>query len=278
MTSSSPPSVSDHYTRSDLAGAIFAGLQTSGKNPASPSPADLTPIDQFHIGGRDSTLAMLKLAQLQPGMEVLDIGGGIGGAARTLALETGAHVTVLDLTEDFIRVGALLTERTGLADRVSFRHGDATQMPFPDASFDAVWTQHSSMNIADKESLYREAWRVLRHGGRLALHEIMAGPQQPVPFPQPWASHPAISDLRAPADIRDLLQRTGFRELAWHDITADARAWWRGRVEAAAAQPGPPPLGIHLLLGPAAPTIVGNLMRSLDEDRVAVIQAVFERP
>ncbi len=282
-TEATDPSVSDHYTRPDLADAIWAGLRATGKDLAALTPADLSPIDQFHIGGREATQALLKLAQLKTGLDVLDIGGGLGGAARTLALEAGARVTVLDLTEEFVRVGRLLTERTGLAGQVSFRHGIATQMPFPYTSFDAVWTQHSSMNIADKEALYREAYRVLRPGGKLALHEIMAGPQQPVPFPQPWASHPGISYLRPPADIRDLLARTGFRELAWNDVTPAARAWWQARVEAAAAaqaagQPAPPPLGIHLLLGPAAPTIVGNLRRGLDEARVAVIQAVFERP
>jgi ubiquinone/menaquinone biosynthesis C-methylase UbiE len=270
-------SASDHYQRTDLAGAILAGLRAAGKDPAALAPTDLAPVDQFHIGARDATLALLGLAQLPAGLEVLDVGGGLGGAARTLATETGARVTVLDLTPEYVRTGALLTERTGLASQVRFRQGDATQMPFPDGSFDAVWTQHSSMNIADKEALYREAYRVLRPGGKLALHEIMAGPQPQPYFPEPWATDPAHSHLRPPAEVRALLQRAGFRELAWKDLTAEARAWWRRRMEAAAAHKAPPPLGIHLLLGPAAPTIMGNLMRSLDEDRVSVIQGVFER-
>jgi SAM-dependent methyltransferase len=271
------PSVSGHYARPALAEAVWAGLRALGKDPAALDPADLAPIDQFHIGARDATRALLHLAELRPGQSVVDLGGGLGGSARTLALEAGVRVTVLDLTEDFIRLGTELTARTGLADRVSFRHGDATQLPFPAASFDAVWTQHSSMNVADKAALYREAARVLRPGGKLALHEIMAGAQSPVHFPVPWASTPELSFISPPAEVRALLRQAGFRELAWHDVTAEAREWWRKRRTAASQGP-PPPLGLHLLLGPAAPAMVGNLMRNLDEDRVTVIQAVLEAP
>jgi ubiquinone/menaquinone biosynthesis C-methylase UbiE len=62
-------------------------------------------------------------------------------------------VTVLDLTQEYCRVGELLTARTGLSDCVSFQQGSALDMPFPAAHFDVVWTQHSSMNIADKARL-----------------------------------------------------------------------------------------------------------------------------
>jgi ubiquinone/menaquinone biosynthesis C-methylase UbiE len=92
-------------------------------------------------------------------------------------------VTVLDLTQEYCRVGELLIARTGLSDWVSFQQGSALDMPFPDARFDVVWTQHSSMNIADKARLYAEVRRVLRPAGRLAFHEIMAGPVQPIHFP-----------------------------------------------------------------------------------------------
>ncbi len=272
-----PPSISDHYTRPNLTEAIFAGLQAEGKDLAALTAGDLAGVDQFHIGGREGTLVLLELAQLRPGLEVLDVGGGLGGPARTLAQAADARVTVLDLTEDFVRIGALLTERTGLSERVSFRHGDATQLPFPDASFDVVWTQHSTMNIADKESLYREAHRVLRPGGKLVMHEIMAGTAQPVYFPVPWASHPAISFLRAPGDVLDLLERTGFKQQVWHDITAESRDWWRARMDEAAARSAPPPLSVHLLLGPDAPARLANLTRNLDEERVSVIQAVLEK-
>jgi ubiquinone/menaquinone biosynthesis C-methylase UbiE len=159
--------LNQHYGRGDLGAAIVAALGAAGKDPNTLTPDDLAPVDQFHIRGQEATLELVRLAELEPGAHVLDVGGGLGGPARTLAVTVGCRVTVLDLTEEYCRVGADLTQRAGLADRVSFRHGDALALPFEAGSFDAVWTQHSSMNIADKEALYREAHRVLRPGGRI---------------------------------------------------------------------------------------------------------------
>ncbi len=269
--------VDAHYSPDDLGGRILSALRAAGKDPATLAPDDLTPFDQFHTGGRDATLALGRLVGIQPGTDVLDIGGGLGGPARTLASAFDCKVTVLDLTESFCRVGEDLTRRVGLADRVRFRHGDALAMPFADGSFDAVWTQHSSMNIPDKIVLYAEAHRVLRPGGRLALHEIMAGPVQPVHFPVPWARDPAISFLRPADEVRAALAAAGFVEAAWLDMNESAMAWYR-RMAAPPADPDRPPLGLHLLLGADLPAMGRNLARNLEEGRITVVQAVFDRP
>ena len=87
-------------------------------------------------------------------MHVLDVGGGLGGPARTLAIEFGCRVTVIDLTESYVEAGQRITSMLGLDDRVTFRVGDALALPFDDGAFDAVWTQNSGMNIADKAGLY----------------------------------------------------------------------------------------------------------------------------
>lgn len=266
-----------HYDRDGLGDAILDALRADGKDIERLTVSDLAPVDQFHIGGRDTTLELLQLAGLRPGMRVLDVGGGLGGPARTLATEGGCVVTVLDLTETYCRVGAMLTERTGLHDRVTFHHGDALDLPFPDASFDVVWTQHSSMNIADRERLYAGFHRVLRPGGRFALHEIVAGPNQPLHFPVPWARDPSLSFLRPAAELRRLVTDAGFHELAWVDLTNPSAAWWRERLAGTATHAAPPPLGLHLLLGADAPLMGRNTLRNLDEGRIEVVQAVFER-
>ena len=269
-------SLNAHYTRADLADALLNGLRAAGKDLDTLTPLDLAPADQFHTGGWDATLDLARMAELGPGMRVLDVGGGIGGPARTLAAEFGCTVTVLDLTEEFCRVGERLTAMTGLADRVTFRHGSALDMPYDDESFDVVWTQHSSMNIEDKERLYGGARRVLRPGGRLALHEVMAGPVQPIHFPAPWASDLSISFLRPPDEIRSLLSELGFREVAWVDVTDRALEFMR-RLRAA-TQPGaaPPALGLHLIM-PNTAERFANQTRNVEEDRVRIIEAVFER-
>jgi ubiquinone/menaquinone biosynthesis C-methylase UbiE len=267
--------INHHYGREDLGTTILAALQAAGKNPQQLTPDDLAPVDQFHTAGKQATLELMHLAAIQAGMEVLDVGGGLGGAARLLAAEQKCKVTVLDLTQEYCQVGEMLTARTGLSDRVSFQQGSALDMPFPKATFDVVWTQHSSMNIADKARLYTEVQRVLRPGGRLAFHEIMAGPLQPIHFPVPWAHEPAISFLRPPEEVRALLIEIGFKEVSWVDATAMSIKWFQQR---SVPQGGTTPqLGLHILLGPEFGEMFGNQVRNLQEHRIAVIQAVFER-
>jgi ubiquinone/menaquinone biosynthesis C-methylase UbiE len=271
--------INAHYGRPGLGDLILDGLRAAGKDPDRLSPEDLAPVDQFHIRGKEATLELAGLAGLRAGQQVLDVGGGLGGPARTIAAEMGCQVTVLDLTEEYCQVGAMLTARTGLQDRVRFQHGSALEMPFADSSFDAVWTQHSSMNIAAKERLYAEIHRVLRPGGRLAMHEIMAGPVQPIHFPVPWAPEAAISFLQAPEEIRSLLKRTGLAEIAWVEVSGPSLEWFRERVAplSAAGTAALPPLGLHLLLGPIFGPAFQNQVRNLAEQRIAVLEAVLER-
>lgn len=207
------------YSSGTLEHNILAALQQMGKDRDGLSVMDLAPIDQFHFGGRAATLDLARLAGCQPEMTVLNVGGGLGGAARTLASEFGCRVTVLDLTEEFCRVGEMLTQTVGLSDRVTFRRGDALDMPFDAASFDAVWTQHSTMNIEDKERLFREIHRVLRPGGVYALNEVMAGPVQPPTYPTPWAREPAVSFLLRPEEFQRHIATLGFRQIVWLDTT-----------------------------------------------------------
>ncbi|MCA1725141.1 MAG: methyltransferase domain-containing protein [Thermomicrobia bacterium] len=270
-------SVSAHYTDGDLGEKILGALRATGKDPDALTMDDLTPVDQFHLGGKPATLALIERAGLRPGMRVLDVGGGLGGPARTLATAANCTVTVLDLSAEFCQVGRMLTARVGMSDRVTFQHGSALAMPFADGEFDAVWTQHATMNIADKGRLYAEISRVLRPGGRLAMHDAMAGPVQPIYFPVPWARDPTISFLCSSAAVRALLVGIGFREIEWVDEREKIVAILRRQVSILALN-GPPPLGMQLLIGTQFPEILGNVARNLEEDRLTIIQAVFERP
>jgi hypothetical protein len=133
------------------------------------------------------------------------------------------------------------------------------------------------MNIADKERLYEEIQRVLRPGGgRLALHNMLAGPASPIHFPVPWARDPALSHLRTPQEVRALLKDTGFEGLAWIDETAPTLRWHQ--EERLAATPGgPPPLDSHLVFGDDFGEMFRSQVLTPSENRIPVIQAVFER-
>jgi SAM-dependent methyltransferase len=208
---------------------------------------------------------------------VLDVGGGLGGAARTLAVMTGCQVTVLDLTPEFCQAGEELTRRTGLSEQVRFEVGDALALPFPDRAFDLVWTQHSSMNIPDKPRLYAEIHRVIRPGGRLALHEIAAGPGGPVTFPMPWAPRAELSFLLPEPELRARIREAGLRERLWQDLTGPSLAWVESRLATGAGgADAPPPLGLQVLLGPEIGSAFANLRDGLAQQRLRVVEAVFD--
>lgn len=270
-------SINQHYVSSDLDQAVSVALAALGKDGLVLTLDDLAPIDQFHTGGKDATHELARRAGIGAEARVLDVGGGLGGAARVLASEFGCQVTVLDLTEEYCWVGRNLTERMELSDHVTFQHGNALDMPFEDSAFDVVWTQHSSMNVSDKERLYAQIHRVLRPGGRFAMHEILAGLVEPIHLPVFWAREASISFLRPPNAVRALLTETGFRELDWVDTTDWSLAWLQARLAAVPAKPvTPSPLGLHLLLGPDVSVMFRNHVLNLQENRISIIQGVFE--
>jgi SAM-dependent methyltransferase len=185
------------------------------------------------------------------------------------------RVTGIDMTAAMLAKARAAAAEMG-ADNVEFVEAEAEQLPFADASFDAAWIQHASMNIEAKEDLVREIRRILRPRGRLALHEIFAGAAQPIHFPVPWAGDPSLSFLEEQHVMRDLFRRVGFRELEWRDVSAAALAWGRARTQAI-LEPGRRPLGIHLLLGREAPTIAQTMVRNFEEGRLSAAYGVFER-
>ena len=263
--------VEAYWARKGLAEAILAALAARGTDLDALTPDVLAPVDQFHGGGKPVTERLARLAGARPGLQVLDVGGGFGGPARTLAAEFGCLVTGVDLTASYVRAAEVLTARMGLDDRVSHQVGNALALPFPGASFDLVWTQNSGMNIADKEGLYAGFHRVLRPGGRLALQEPMAGPVAPLLYPVMWARDPTTSFLRTPAEMRTVIEGAGFRLRVWDDVTAETA----GPATATAI----PAHSIQrLVMGDAIDEIIRVGHRNRDEGRLVSIQAVFERP
>ena len=270
MSASDAQATNAYWGRSDLERAIDAALAGAGRNLDALTIDNLAPADQFHGGGKASTDRLAHLARLKPGMQVLDVGGGLGGPARTLAVEHGCFVTVVDLTESYVQTGRSLTTRLGLADRVRHRIGDALALDMGGETFDVVWTQNSGMNIAAKEVLYPGFARLLPRGGLLVIQEPMAGPTQPPIFPLMWARDATTSFLRSPAEMRPLIEAARFRALAWEDVTDELAGPSTGA--------GVPAHSIaRIVMGDAIDDITRAGQRNRDEGRVVMIQAVFER-
>jgi len=259
-----------HYARPSRVDAVLAVVDAT--NPAGRlRTVDLAALDQFHAGGLAATRQLAALAGIGSGQHVLDVGSGIGGPARFLAETYGCSVTGIDLAADYCRLAEALTARVGLEGKATFRSADALDLPFADDTFDAVWTQHAAMNIADRPRLYREMYRVLRPGGVVALYDAVAGNGAPL-FPVPWARDSSTSFLLSPDALRTVLERVGFTVIAWCDVTEDAKRWFASRSRGAL-----PGLGLHLLMGSEFPAMAANFARSVREGRVGLLMAVARK-
>jgi SAM-dependent methyltransferase len=259
-----------YWERRDLKSAVEEALDASGVDPATLTVDDLAPLDQFHAGGMVLTRGLADLAELKPGMRVLDVGGGLGGPARTLAVDYGCEVTLVDLAESFVRAASLLTALLGLKATVVHVAANALDLPFEADTFDVVWTQNSGMNVADKWRLHEGFHRLLRPGGRLATQEPMAGPVQPLIYPVMWATDASTSFLLTPDEMRSIIESAGFRLLAWEYTRAvKSQAGAEPRFSFQRVQP--------LVMGEAIEAIRASSRRNNAEGRVVTVQAVFER-
>lgn len=269
-------SLSAHYNQGDLISRMLAALADDGISLEHLTPELLAPVDQFHTRGRAATLELSEMGSLASTDRVLDVGGGIGGAARTLASNIGCRVHVVDLMEEYCRVGTELTHLTGLESRVTFEQGDARALTtIADGAFDVVWTQHSSMNVRERASMYAEFWRVLRPGGRFVMHEICAGGVRPLRLPVPWATLAQDSHLLSVADTAAAIRDAGFERRVWRETAEQSLTWFRRQAALARARDGEPSLGLHVLLGAKVFDAISNLVTNLADGRVTVVQGLY---
>lgn len=256
-----------------LADRIAAGLRRAGKDLDALTTADLATVDEFHIRGRKATLELAERMRLSADARVLDIGSGLGGPARTLSEAYGCHVSGIDLTQAFCEAAAVLSDWVGLGERVAFRQGDATDLPFADDRFDAAMTIHVAMNIPAKDKMYAEARRVVKPGGIFAVYDVLQGEAGDVLFPVPWAREPSISHLATPEEMESLLADAGFEILDVQDSTEDSQHWFEAMM-ARMAEAGPPPVSFQAFLGGDFPEMARNQVRNLNDRRIRTVSYI----
>ncbi|ORW33823.1 SAM-dependent methyltransferase [Mycobacterium paraense] len=261
--------ISDQYSTGLSRNNIERALVAAGKDLDRLAPADLGLLEDFHTMGRIATAQLVDLAGITAESEVLDAGSGVGGTARYVADRYGARVTAVDLTDEYCDTNRWLNRLVDLDAQIEVRQADVTELPFADATFDVVLSQHVQMNVADKARLYGEAHRVLKKGGRLALWDITIGDGE-LEYPLPWADDPTRSHLVTPAELRAAVESAGFTVVAWNDLTDPAAAL----MQAVLAQPANP-LGLHAFVTDFARK-ADNLTQALADGRVRAIQAVSE--
>ena len=268
--------VSAHYTADGaLADKIASGLRENGLEPSELNAADLESIDEFHFRGRAATLELLAEMKLAATSNVLDVGSGLGGVARTIADTAGCRVTGIDLTKEFCDAATAISRWVNLDDKTEFQQGDATNLPFSDNQFDRAITVHVAMNIPQKNRMYEEARRVLKPGGIFAVYDILQGEGGEMLYPAPWAGEPSISHLASPNEMERLLKNAGFKIVKAKDSTLASLEWLEART-AGSGSPGPLPVTTQILFGETFRTMVKNQLIALRERRMLTHSYICE--
>jgi len=278
---SSHASLTDHYDAPAHAGSasllarLESAFRAAGCDPVRLSLDEVAGIDQLHLGGRRASRHLAALGGLASGERVLDMGCGTGGASRLLAAELGCETLGVDITPAFVTAAEWLSRATGLAERTRFLCADAARTPLPDRRFEAVWCQHALMNMPDTAAVLAEWHRLLVPGGRLLLHEVVAGDnREPLALPVPWASTPAASHLQTRQALEARLAEAGFVPETLEDVTESALAWRQkhsrreggGEVPAGPVLPGP-----GLIFGERFTEMGRNLRDNLAAGKVRIL-------
>lgn len=266
-----PNEVAQHYQSGHLLQRIADGCTALGLNPPMP-PDALAPVDEFHIGGRQATEPFVAALQVSTGDRVVDLGCGLGGPARYVAQATGASVTGIDLTPEFVETGRVLTEWTGLADRVDLVQGSVLDLPFEANTMDAAYMIHVGMNISDKIGIAQEAARVLKPSGIFAIYDVMQVSEGQMDYPAPWAADASQSALASPETYEAALKSAGFDVTGRIDRTAFAKQFFSDLAAAQNNADGPPALGLNLIMGDNTALKVQHMVKNIQAGLIAPIE------
>lgn len=269
--------VAGHYEHGQLLAAIRDGVEAIGKTSSTVTVDDLGPVDEFHIGGRKASEEFVDQLKLTATDHTLDVGCGLGGTGRFVADRYGCRVTGIDLTPEFVEAGRVLCDWVEMADRIELHQGDALDMPFRDAKFDAAVMLHVGMNIPDKKGLCAQVARVLKPGGRFGIYDITRTGDGALTYPVPWAST-ADTDALAPADTyREALESAGFEITATRNRHAFAVNFFNEANRKMAKAGGPPSLGIHVHMGGEAPAKIRHMVKNLESGCIAPVEFIARK-
>lgn len=263
-----PLKPNEYWDSPGLAEKIFDRLKALHGSLAGLDIDKLAPFDQFHGGGKEMTMALARAANLESGMRVLDIGGGLGGPARTLATAFGCFVTVLDPTPSYLEAGQSLTELLRLQTRVVHLQGDIENLPKFASAFDRVWTQNAGMNVAWKEGFYKKVHDLLTSQGILAIQEPTSGPVRPPIFPLMWAPDASTNFIVPPENLLKSIEQAGFKKCSWGAIGSSMQPSKAGKLENSVQ---------GLIMGNKLEAIIAAGERNKAEQRVLLYQGIFER-
>lgn len=180
---------------------------------------ELTGVKIIHPGGFAISEAMIDFAGAQKDGDWLDTSCGSGESLAHLAESYPAHLTGLDISSTHVAAARDRLARLGRSAQVAL--GDATALPFPDASFDLVYSECTA-SLFDKGACLPEWRRVLRPGGTVAIHDIYWA-EPPEATLREAERHRLGGDPLTREEWIEALTRAGFTEVAVEDRSDDLR-------------------------------------------------------
>ena len=269
--------VSDHYRHGELLQAIQTALASLGKTMDCLTIEDLAPVDEFHIGGRIATEHLLDQLNISAQDRLLDVGCGLGGAARFVADRFDNLVSGIDLTPEYIATGKTLCEWVNLHNKVTLHQASALSMPFQNESFDGGYMLHVGMNIEAKEQLFREICRVLRADAYFGVYDVMRIEPGELAYPVPWANDSSISKLATPEQYQQALLGAGFEVTTVNNRHEFALNYFTRLREKTAARGDPPALGLHTLMQASTPVKIGNMFDNISAGYIAPVEIIAHK-
>ena len=217
----SPADVADHYDELDRAYRdiwgehVHHGYWATGRE--TPEQAAEALID-----------LVAERLELAAGMDLCDIGCGYGATAEYLAERYGASVSGFTISSQQARRAAGRSPRQG---SLLIRHRDWLDNGVPDSSFDRAYAIESSEHMPDKAAFFREAWRTLRPGGKLAVCAWLAGPApkrwEVRHLLEPICREGRLAGMGSRVDYERLALQAGFSPVSYSDLSSKVRRTWR---------------------------------------------------
>jgi tocopherol O-methyltransferase len=188
----------------------------------------------MHYGYWDETTSTLRsalrnmnakfaaFAEIKTGEKILDAGCGVGGSSIFLAKNFGCEMEGITLSKQQANYATQKTQEFGLNEKVNFSVGNYLNTKFPDNYFDVVWAIESVCHAPDKKKFLKEAFRILKKGGRLVVADFFSNGEEynnnQNSWLQKWANTWAVPSFECLDIFKTTAAEIGFKNIHSRNI------------------------------------------------------------